>query len=374
MTNIKKNIFYISFIYALINLYVFYKKNELKYKNKNVDYLFLKFTKVIYKKFSSFLNKNNGWKINTLKKRKKIKINFVDYRPSGYQIPQINKIKRMLSEKFEIIIDNENPEYLFYNVFECFHYDIKYNKSIKIAYYTENNIPDLNDADYAIADPHIHYFDRYLKYSYIFGISHYFKNKERYNLIRQNIVNNSIKRKKFCGAVISNHAKYSSFRLHFIEQLNKYKNIDMGGKYNNNIGFVKNKILFLSQYKFSIAMENSEGSGYFSEKIVQSFLSGTIPIYYGDYLIDEYINPKAYIFIRNEFDISKKIRYIIKIDKDEKLYKKILSEKIFINQEEIIEKNEELRKEFLYNIFEQDYNKARRIDNYHYNILKSSYS
>ena len=37
--------------------------------------------------------------------------------------------------------------------------------------------------------------------------------------------------------------------------------------------------------------------------------------------------------------------------------------KIFINQEDIIEKNEELRKQFLYNIFQQDYHQERRKDN-----------
>ena len=73
--------------------------------------------------------------------------------------------------------------------------------------------------------------------------------------------------------------------------MNKYKRVDMGGKYNNNVGKIKNKILFLKKYKFSIAMENSELDGYISEKIIDSFISGTIPIYYGDYMIDEYINP-----------------------------------------------------------------------------------
>ena len=89
----------------------------------------------------------------------------------------------------------------------------------------------------------------------------------------------------------------------------------MGGKFNNNIGGpVENKIEFFRQYKFSIAMENSDGDGYISEKIVESFIAGTIPIYYGDYMIDEYINPKSYILIKSEKDILKKIeyRYVLK--------------------------------------------------------------
>jgi hypothetical protein len=114
-----------------------------------------------------------------------------------------------------------------------------------------------------------------------------------YNLFI-NIINSrkyalkSKKRKLFCGAVISNSIFGDFFRFSFIDELNKYKKVDMGGKYKNNVGGrVKNKIQFLSFYKFSIAMENSGADGYYSEKIIDSFLSGTIPIYYGDYMIDE---------------------------------------------------------------------------------------
>ena len=77
-------------------------------------------------------------------------------------------------------------------------------------------------------------------------------------------------------------------------------------------------------------MENSEGDGYLSEKILDSFQSGTIPIYYGDYMVEEYINPKAYILIRGKKDIKKKIEYIKKIDNNKQLYKKILNEKLLI--------------------------------------------
>ena len=99
--------------------------------------------------------------------------------------------------------------------------------------------------------------------------------------------------------MISNYQSYS-FRIKFIKELSKYKKIDIVSrkkKYNNIGRQIINKREFLSSYKFSISMENSEGDGYISEKIVDSFLAGTIPIYYGDYMVDEYINPKTYILI-----------------------------------------------------------------------------
>ena len=56
--------------------------------------------------------------------------------------------------------------------------------------------------------------------------------------ILRKIVLKNQKRKKFCAAVISNHRSYTNFRLHFINELNKYKKVDMGGSYNNNVGKV----------------------------------------------------------------------------------------------------------------------------------------
>lgn len=149
----------------------------------------------------------------------------------------------------------------------------------------------------------------------------------------------------------------------------------MGGKYLNNVGYVSNKIDFLSSYKFSISMENSEGDGYTSEKIIDSFLAGTIPIYYGNYMVDEFINPKAFILIRGEKDLIQKIEYIKKIDQNDELYRNILKEKIIIN-EDVTNTNLILYEEFLFHIFEQEKFKAKRVDNYHFinNMNISSYN
>ena len=108
-------------------------------------------------------------------------------------------------------------------------------------------------------------------------------------------------------------------------------------------------------------MENSSGDGYVSEKIVHSFIAGTIPIYYGDYLIDEYINPKSFILIKGEKDINDKIEYIKSIDKDEEKYKSIMRENVIIDNN-FIEKIDDELKLFLYNIFQQDKSKSHRID------------
>ena len=105
-------------------------------------------------------------------------------------------------------------------------------------------------------------------------------------------------------------------------------------------------------------MENSNGDGYISEKILQSLISEAIPIYYEDYLIDEYINPKTYILIKGEKDIAAKIEYIKSIDNDYEKYN-IMSENAIVDNS-FTKRIEDELKLFLYNIFQQEKSKASR--------------
>jgi hypothetical protein len=257
--------------------------------------------------------------------------------------------------------NQNNPEHLIYNVFGCQYLDSRYNNSIKIAFFTENQLPDFSKADYCIGNSHINYLDRY------FRMPIYFLNRisriknEAIEEIRTRILSNP-NRTKFCAALISNGITTDGFRLTFIKELSKYKNVDMGGRYKNNVGKIKNKIKFFSSYKFSISMENTEGEGYLSEKIIDSFLSGTIPIYYGDYMIDEFINPETYILIRGEKDIKEKIEYIKKIDNNIELYKNIMSKKVFLNNEYANQVSKDFI-QFIEHIFEQNKKIAKRVDN-----------
>ena len=275
---------------------------------------------------------------------------------------------KLLENQYFFNFTSDNPDYLIYDIFNCEHLELKYQNAIKIAFYTENTIPDFNYADYSIGFHNINYLDRYFKKTTLIWIfqRRYLNIKNKFfEKIRIKAL--KTKKKKFCAAVISNYKSSNGFRIKFINELNKYKKVDMGGKYKNNVGgSIKNKTLFLSSYKFSIAMENSEGQGYVSEKILDSLLAGTIPIYYGGYMIDEFINPKAYILIKNENDMIKKIDYIKKIDNDDILYKSFLKEKLFID-DNLVSKFDLEKAEFFNHIFEQEKNKAKRVDNLYFN-------
>ena len=270
-----------------------------------------------------------------------------------------------LKDKFILIFDKDNPDYLIYNTFGTTQVqnEPRYDNCIKIGIYTENTIPDLNQCDYAMGHAHINYLDRYFTLPFCFIRKLNETKGINYWEIRNKVLQNP--RKKFCAAVISSSQVLFNdfFRLEFIDELNKYKIVDMGGIVRNNVGGrVKDKLEFLRQYKFSIAMENTEADGYSSEKIIDSFIAGTIPIYYGNYMIDEYFNPKALILIRGPQDMKQKIEYIKKIDNDDELYKSILKEKVLID-DKIIEKAQKEQSNFLIHIFSQDKIKAKRLPN-----------
>ena len=363
---IKYIILFINIFCILFNIIFLLKKIIKKYnffEIKNIDQFYFNLFSKTYKEFSIYLNnkfnskinKNNdsSYIINEVKTKKIIKLYGVNLFNFTYHKLWLQD---KIGDKFILKFDKNNPDYLFYNVFGKKNLNPKYKDSVKIAVLTENFIPDLNEADYALAHSHINYLDRYFKYSLLL-----WQNYENIKEVREKVLNSPL-RTKFCASIISNIRFTDNFRLIFIEELNKYKQLDMGGSYQNNIGGrINNKIRFLTSYKFSIAMENTKGDGYVTEKLIDSFLSGTIPIYYGDYMVDEYINPKSYIHIKGEKDMKKKIEYIKSIDNDDEKYKSLIKEDVIIDKKFSKKIDNEL-KSFLIHIFEQDKSKAYRKD------------
>jgi hypothetical protein len=74
--------------------------------------------------------------------------------------------------------------------------------------------------------------------------------------------------------------------------------------YGNGFNYISNKEEGLCDYMFSIAMENARYPGNFTEKIMDCFATGTIPIYSGDPKIDRIFNPKGIINLSDDFHPS----------------------------------------------------------------------
>ena len=173
------------------------------------------------------------------------------------------------------------------------------------------------------------------------------------------IVRRDCKRDKFC-AFVHSHSDGDPMRDDLFDALSAYKRVDSGGRHRNNIGEgVEDKIDFLSQYKFSIAAENQSQPGYTTEKIVDAFMAGGIPIYWGDPLITSEFNPTAFINCHDFTSLDEVVAYVKKVDGDDELYRRMLAESI-LNDKDYIEKKKKELENFLVNIFETPLSEARK--------------
>jgi hypothetical protein len=84
-------------------------------------------------------------------------------------------------------------------------------------------------------------------------------------------------------------------------------------------------------YNFVIAMENSDLNGYVTEKIMNVFLAGSIPIYWGTKYIKEIFNEKAFIYVNDFSSLEECAKYIIELNNDKNRLLNMLKEPIFKN-------------------------------------------
>ena len=159
-------IFIFDLLLLFINIYYFLDNNS-KNNIKNIDLFFLKLNSKSFYQISKYLNLKYQiiYKFNnTLEKyaKKTISLYFINFKNRPVHSFLINKTIEILKANY-YVKDPYNPDYLIYNMFGCKHLQSKYNKSIKIALYTENQIPDFNTADYCMGHSHLNYLDRYLK-------------------------------------------------------------------------------------------------------------------------------------------------------------------------------------------------------------------
>src|SRR5690606_35886534 len=103
---------------------------------------------------------------------------------------------------------------------------------------------------------------------------------------------------KLCSCILSNLKITDGHRLRH-EVNNKYKNIDYYGKGANN--HIEYKLTGLKDYMYSIVIENEILDDYFTEKIIDCFMTGTVPIYYGTKNIGKYFDINGIIqFTKSE--------------------------------------------------------------------------
>ena len=96
-------------------------------------------------------------------------------------------------------------------------------------------------------------------------------------------------------------------------------------------------IVYFGDYRFVLCMENTFAEGYITEKILNAYAAGTIPIYYGGgRQIFEVFNPRSFIY----FDIHRPqaaLNLIKRLELDNRAYMSMLAQPIFRHGRQTIE-------------------------------------
>lgn len=285
--------------------------------------------------------------------RKNIRIKFVDF-PLNFDYKGNFIYKWLLNNNYDVDVA-DNPDYLVFGVFGDDH--LRYNDCVKLFYTGECQTPDFNLCDYAIGFDYLDFGDRYLRYPlyYTYNVKA-FEQMERKHLLTEEEI---AAKKGFCAFVCSN-GRAAEQRVAFFNALNAVRRVDSGGKLLNNVGApVADKIAFQASHRFAIAFENTSYPGYTTEKIVEAFASGCIPIYYGDPSVTRDFNPKAFVNCADYASFDEVVKRVIEIDDNPELLRQYLREPA-LNDPQMRAKAHAALDAFLENIFSQDKEQAKR--------------
>ncbi len=213
---------------------------------------------------------------------------------------------------------------------------LSYQNTKRVFYTGENEVPNFNLFDYAIGFDELDFNNRYLRMPLYYANlhyeaelvndttspyklkpnslyalkkpSHHFKEKHPNLCAVVNDESDPLKR-GFASFVASN--PNAPVRNAFYEALNSINPVTGGGSVKNTLGYnIKNKSEFLSQYKFNLCFENTQGYGYVTEKIIDAYFSHTIPIYWGSPSVAKDFNPKSFVNVHDFKDFDEAIDYV----------------------------------------------------------------
>jgi len=279
-----------------------------------------------------------------------LKINFVDFWPDFCK--DNNYFYHLLNQKYNVIIDEEEPDLLFFSVDygrkkERDRYNCK-----KIFYTGESvsaNFDDENSLE--ISNHQASYSIGRCDYAFTFDFSNdprHFRlplwvlqldwfNKKGYgnpefllplNKTQSNEYTQHDK-SKFCAFIFNNPIPE---RVEAYEAFSRYKQVDgYGQPFNNWFYGESKKYDILKNYKFSICFENRIYGGYYTEKLFHAKTAGTIPIYHSDENVKLDFNEKSFINYNNFDSLPELVEYVREVDNNSNLYEGYLSEPLFRN-------------------------------------------
>lgn len=136
--------------------------------------------------------------------------------------------------------------------------------------------------------------------------------------------NKSYANRKFCSFLCSHGDKGREMIFNELSTINR---VDSAGRWMHNDDSLKrdcgdDKVGWLYNYRFNLTPENSNASGYVTEKLLEAIQGGCVPIYWGsdNHPDTDIFNQDAIIFFRMGSENPDTIRIVSDLNADEKKY------------------------------------------------------
>lgn len=253
-----------------------------------------------------------------------------------------------LSKKYDIIRDDDNPDYLIFcdETFGVKNRLFNAKHNVKIFFTGENRRPQNYNCHFAITFDHLDMPRHYRMPLYVLD-NWVHINKIDLPDIRDVLRTGTASDKtSFCSFIVANGScAERNDAFHFIS---KYKMIDSGGPLFNNTGYVlprdginaqKTKFEFMRSHKFNLCYENGCHPGYVTEKLFHALYMNTIPIYWGSPTVEMDFNSKAFISRHNYETDADMLEHIISLDTNDDNYNEMLSQPILNPNNKVLDLN-----------------------------------
>lgn len=229
-----------------------------------------------------------------------------------------------LTSRFPIkVIPKERAEDADYYIADTDDISLEYFNGVRILYTGENHAIDLNRYDYCLTHEYEEN-DRCMRFPYwvrsiMFNPeAQAYLRGERPKVTPEELLE---KQTEFCSFVCRN-AKGRE-RNALVRKLNKVRKVNCAGPFMNNVGYllprdpaVKHE--YQRKHCFSMAYENEAAPGYQTEKIIDAFISGSIPIYWGNPQVADEFVPASFVHARDFSSHDELIKYLLELADDPK--------------------------------------------------------
>jgi hypothetical protein len=260
-----------------------------------------------------------------------------------------NFFTKILSERYEIVRDDQNPDYLIFGDKNFGGNNINYDAKncIKVFYTGENARPWDYRCHNSISFDHFEFegANYRLPLYVIYDYDNHFRDVPNTSTISTPIHGRNpgdlLQRKEFCSFVVKNEA--CAMRNNWFHRLHAYKPVASAGPLYNNTGYilprgeqsVQAKLQFLNNHKFNLCFENSSYPGYATEKLYDALCAKTIPIYWGSPTIEVDFNTKAFLNWHDYQEDDAFFEAIKEIDENPDLYEEMYMQPMFADYQKV---------------------------------------